>query len=1450
MKRIDEKYESWKNSLLDMGKKNRLLNYKENSACVVKITYPVSKTLYDMFVTNELPVVFPYEKEKGKNTSCSASNVETDKGIKELQVTLRNLRNKAKTVQEEQGVNALYLSFGFLRWTEDGYSYCSPLLLVPSTLIVNSLTSPFKLNAVSDDIVVNPTLRYKFLHDFGIALPEFCEGDELEAFFSSVSEAVALKKWEVTDEVSLSLLSFLKINMYEDLNKNKEKFLCKPLIRTIASDSQFLQSVPPELTDIDTDAVSKPYETYCIVDADSSQQEAIILAEKGISFTLQGPPGAGKSQTITNIIAQSLASGKKVLFVSEKMAALDVVYRKFVSAGLSDFCLLLHSHKASKKNVLSQLQKVLEEGNDKIKLSDDSMKKLGLLENDRDKLNEYVREIHDMVYPLEKTVYEANSIIASLDNTQDVIFDIEDIGSVTKEQYEKFEILISDFADARKRMSEDCFLNPWRDCTLEYVTNEFRHDVATRLSPLISKVEKADKESEEIFSQTGLASPRSISTLNKAAGLFELASDNCEIPENWVTGESATGLYDDIAMFGNISEVFGECREKLKECIGFLYGNGIEISIPENITEDYKIILPQKAAELEKLFEDVGLQQIKQTGASVPEKLLGEALLLVQEIKDGRKKLCETYYDGIFDIDRKTALNKLNSGGAFLSGVFSTQRRSCINSFRAIQKNKGRRLGEPEIREAIACLDNIAVRRSELSVKICVLNKFFTVADEGENTDFSEAHKKLGLFGVIENAIGLIGKISDYLDYFSERDEPLREKYQFLYKGIYSDWEHISEVISQAQRLKVLTQELHISYDTLKEICSGKDFYEKARSFSDRTDMLLEDISDNFLWFTSYFEDAQEFEEMPLSFLSKRLDACMNGMSLLEEWIDFRQIRESCKKEGLGDFISGAEGENISSDNLLLVFRKRFFRLWLDSIYPHKKEVSGFRRRSHEQLIDEFCELDRQQPEIARERIKKILTEELASARENPSLAAQISILKRELGKQRRLMPIRKLFSSIPRLLLTLKPCLMMSPLTVSVFLDSDIFDFDIVIFDEASQVSVENAVGAIARGRQVIIAGDSKQLPPTDFFHSTVNENVYDSETEDEEDYDVFESVLEAANMLPERTLKWHYRSRCEELIAFSNEKFYKNKLITFPSSSENTKDSGVEYIYVPDGIYEGTGRKCNIKEAEAVADEVFRHFRENPHRSLGVIAFGIAGQQTIEEVLRRRRLENSEYEEFFSESREEPFFVKNLESVQGDERDTIIFSIGYAKDSDGVFRMNFGPLNKAGGERRLNVAITRAKYNLKLIGSIKPEDIDPKKTSSEGALLLRSYMDFAINGKAVLKKASSSEGDECCEPSFENTVKDFLRNHGYKVSTQVGCSDFRVDIAVRHPERENEYILGIICDGKSSLTAKNARERERLRQEVLEKMGWSIYRLWSTEWIKDPVLQGELLLGRLKSC
>ena len=595
--------------------------------------------------------------------------------------------------------------------------------------------------------------------------------------------------------------------------------------------------------------------------------------------------------------------------------------------------------------------------------------------------------------------------------------------------------------------------------------------------------------------------------------------------------------------------------------------------------------------------------------------------------------------------------------------------------------------------------------------------------------------------------------------------------------------------------------------------------------------------------FADLFEQAEEMKKSPVGSMHKKIDNCHNEFSTMDSWIDFRDCREKCCGMGLGKFILKAEDSRYPMGTLDKVFMKAFYYKWLEKIKGSVESTAGFNVRHRIRDVELFRQLDNHQLPVAEARIREKLIKNMPSKTGMNLVNDEMSTLLHEIGKKRKIMPLRKLFRSIPNLLLKLKPCLMMSPLSVAYFLEAETYKFDMVIFDEASQIFPQDAIGAIFRGAQVIIAGDSKQLPPTNFFSSSTSNN---DDIDDDEEYFISDSILEeATSTLPNRSLLWHYRSRSEDLIAFSNKKIYKNKLITFPGNSIDTPDFGVEYVYVKDGIYEN---RSNRREAEKCVELVRDHFMKHPERSLGIIAFSESQQSVIEDEIQKFRVNNPFFEEYFDENREAPFFVKNLENVQGDERDTIIFSICYGKNTQGKMYMRFGPLGQQGGERRLNVAITRAKDNVKLVGSIMPEDIDISKTKADGVLMLRSYIDYAMRGTDVLaehyKKNEISETD-----TFAECVGSFIKMNGYNIKMNLGNSDYTIDIAVEHPKKKGIYFAGVECDGYSYQKARTVRDREHLRTAVLNNMGWNMFRVWSTEWINNPEGEKQRLLQFLKS-
>lgn len=1458
---LNIKLDTWKNRLLDMGKRNQLLNYRDTRRSNLRIRVPGIFDLWENFVVKEQPLAFPFaEKERqislweeGPDSSAGLS-VQTNQSSREQQRTLRNIRDKAKTFMEEQGINVLYLSFGFLRWSESDDSKIwldSPLVLVPVSLSWESITAPFVLSLHEDETIVNPTLSYKLDSDFGIKLPEFNAEDGLSTYFARVFQLVAVNGWEVLSEVSLGLLSFLKINMYRDLENHREAILQNPIVRALGGDVAAVLHDLSAVDHVDHDNNVAPEHIFQVVDADSSQQDAILCAKQGYSFVLQGPPGTGKSQTITNIIAECLADGKKVLFVSEKMAALEVVHKRLKEAELSDFCLILHSHKANKKDTLSQLGSVLSLAGQKAALSDAAYLRLEQLVADRKMLNDYASAIFTVIEPLHRTLYDVAGILAGLTDCADVIFPIEKIRQVTPQIYAGYINGLSRFADIVSSLHTDYRDNPWYGADVEYLSNELRHDILARLERLVPLMTEIGGFVYEAMSMLSIFAELSYANWVQTVMILDLAGKSPKVPLFWLTSEGETErLAIEIEKYEKAQEVFLAHREKILNLhLELLEKDGADIfADPSGLAVSSDIDAQMKAIR-SYLLSSWPCYAIwsKLPNMSTAMSLYTSAEEQIGAYTDIRRKISQNYENEVFSIDFNAMYLRFKAEYNSVFKFLKSQYWSDKKLVQCLSRERRKKLSDDEIFELLERLRRMAELKTWMEENNALLCDIFGELYRAENTDFDELKRYLDSYALIQSCLEYLDNLKTAVTQIEAQDALLRQRYGSLYSGIETDWNIVRNAIDWVTEFRdVIDGKDGYGEAFLRCICSSDEKIELCRVYGNCIRQRMEGVAPDIDWFLNLFQASDEWRNMPVSALANRLTECKNHLAALEEWIDFRTARNQCRTLGLQDYVRQVELQQIEPRFIVPVFQKRFFRLWLDSVLPEYSVVANFRRKIQESVIQEFGQLDKLQFTIARFRIRTKLINSLPSMDHFMSGVDEISTLKRELNKQRRIMPIRLLFKAIPNLVLALKPCLMMSPLSVSLFLESDAFRFDTVIFDEASQICTENAIGAILRGKQVIIAGDSKQLPPTSFFTAAISDGDFDGESEDEKEYDdssSYESVLDEAALLPERTLRWHYRSRHEHLIAFSNTKIYKGNLITFPSNVDRAPDIGVEYIYVSSGRYDRGGHKGNVVEAERVADLVFKHFRQFPNRSLGVIAFGEVQQLAIDTAIRRRRIEDQIYEHFFDESRQEAFFIKNLENVQGDERDTIIFSIGYARDTSGVMRMNFGPLSRSGGERRLNVAITRAKYNVKLVGSILPADIDIERVSADGPKLLRGYIDFAMNGSCALQNEIMVSDSVQHDSPFEAAVYHYLDRKGYRLTTQVGCSGYRIDMAVKHPTLSGRYVIGIECDGAAYHSARTARERDRLRQDILESMGWRIYRIWSTDWIKDPITEGQRL-------
>ncbi len=1323
--RAQNKLRAWESLLLDTGKRNNLVNFKDAKGSTVEVLAPDFATLFskaehaaefEVFNTDEGAKLksVQTEDEPQPPTKEEYLALYADK-LKKKQIliynhsgqplqALKNISKKAQTAIEETGINIAYMAFGFVHWAErenPTQVLRAPVLLVPVSIQNESPLSPYYIK-VTDDVLVNPTFSFKLKHEYGVALPEFDEDEGLDGYWSKLSEILLKLRWWVDKTCKIGLFSFQKINMYEDLKENAEQVLENENVRSLLGEAT---------THFEAQRVhgGDLLQLCNVVDADSSQAEAIALAKAGGSFVLQGPPGTGKSQTITNIIAECIGDGKTVLFVSEKLAALNVVYDKLKKAGLEEFCLELHSHKANKRQVIDEFYQTLRL--QKSRVSDSAEKVLRGKREAVEKLDGYTNELHLVRPNIQKSLYQLFELCAKYKNAPDLEFIIQNLNQKGEEYIENAVTELDRYAEFTNTVGADYRQNPWHGYFPEDTSYQALSQLKSDLSSASSYIRKLQELCQKVATMYE-ANANSVQHAHALGKLFTLAKDS-----RFITP----------ALF-SVSEV-----ERA-------------ISLVQSLEVLAKDLLSRKA-ELDKRFD-------------------GE----------------------IYKLDARTMhkqLTRMYSG--FFARLFSKDYREILRSIRFCKKD-GKRPRYVEAVQLTAEVGEYQSKVEEFLAQQVQTDGLFGKAYDGVNTDFARLQAELEIL----REICLTGVPFGRMARMSAEEFSLNS----------STFMNLAGAFDSAAYL------------------GGEAEYRLATGF-----------------------DSTEYDPraVPLSDLGSKYEACKARIDEIETWRVFQLNLRVLKDLGLRSFVDKTIENGIAPTDVTAVYCKAFYRQWADWVLHQSPTIMGLSRILHDNAVRSFKEKDELHFEINKSKIRETLSEK----RPDLSMVAQgsaIAVLLREAEKKRKKKSIRDLLAEIGDLAQTLKPCFLMSPLSVSTYLSANA-RFDVVIFDEASQIFPQDAVGAIYRGKQLIVVGDSKQMPPSNFFTNTLELD----EDEEQDDVTDFESVLDLCSAsFPQRRLKWHYRSKFEPLIAFSNKNFYGNDLVTFPSARATGRDLGVEFVYAG-GTFDRRS-KTNRVEAELITDKVFEHFEKYPNRSLGVVAFSVAQQNLIERLIYRRRKDLPNFEQFFSPELAEPFFVKNLETVQGDERDVIIFSVAYAKDAQGRLLMNFGPINREGGERRLNVAFTRAKYNIKLVSSMRGADMDISGTKSEGVRLLREYLSYAENGQVFLDNTADMAREKGGKSDFIADMVAFLRKNGYAVDTQVGCSGYRIDLAVKYPN-SSDYVLAIECDGENYHSSKTARDRDRLRQSVLENMGWKFYRIWSTDWFKSPAEEKKRLLAAVEN-
>lgn len=1377
-----KRLQSYSKRLLDLSMRNNLLNYRDRKTGTLRIIEPELVDCYKYVVLAEHPMMFrnSMPRELGAEQSVLSPSrpgkysLVTERTPAELVRCLRRLDTVARGSIEEQGIGILYLGLGLLKWIDSsGKEHEAPLVLAPVQLARASARSSFVLRAGDDDPIVNPTLAFFLNQVYGITLPEFEKDDRIDEYLIQVARLIAEKQgWGVTYEVVLSTFQFQKISMYHDLQTRSSEIVSHPIVRAVMGDGSSLEE-PIQAANPDD---LLPTDTYQVVDADTSQQQAIIAAHKGASFVLQGPPGTGKSQTITNIIADSLAMGKKVLFVSEKKAALDVVHNRLKQVMLDDFCLVLHSNKLGKKEVLAQLDHTLKLYGTQTQVDPMANMRLNDLVHIRKHLNDYASEIYTVIEPLSMSPYDVigKATYFEQEGIPYVTCKMDFLETVGQEGLEERREALREYAQALEDVDLDPSINPW----VEFGVTELGYGEGYELLSRMQRVSRVTRDlvdlRNEIQKNIGLSISNNLYGMKDTADLLSMIETMPVVPQSLLGRSSKTLLElieNDVNADGNLKALGQRILDgsaKLEKLNSELRLNVDESQLNN---KDYVQGLRQSLSDQISVIDYCSVwSKIPRTSVdSVVSRLRVE----INEYEKVRNSILEAYHPEVFDIDyiEMEARFKVDYQ-SFFKRMFG-QRSADLRTLTACRSD-GSTVDDEEATRILGLLHQLSNMARALDERrdryVAALGSCYV----GVNTDFTQIELRRLAF---DEATGLLVACESLLkecdEYFSWVNR-LSQTFTSLFDKDNPNWRNTArETVEKISSINGFFTHHHgVKPNGLYQLLTQEDTASVALGYKKQLIKLLADGDADFNALSSRFGTGIVYDCTLDDLLAKSTATSATDENAIRLSLLYNRARTKCVDLGLEPFLAVLERDanEVSRETLEAypdIFSQTFYRAWLEQVAMREcPSLRYFSARSHEKDIERFADLDRDQVAIDRDRVLAKLFANIPTPNGRARGRDEMSILMRELRKKARIRPIRKLFADIPTVLLALKPCLMMSPLSVSTYLESAAFKFDIVIFDEASQVRTEDALGVISRGKQVIIAGDSKQLPPTNFFAATVSE---EGDEEDEDYYDQvgsFDSVLDEAVLLDSMSLTWHYRSRDESLIAFSNDEIYESELFTFPQSRISGKDSGVEYRFVPDGVYEGS-RKGNAIEAKRVADLVLEHFATyGTQRSLGVIALGESQSRVIESELLHRRLETPGIEKFFDQSLEEPFFVKNLENVQGDERDTIILSIGYGKNAQGRLSHNFGPINMDGGERRLNVAVTRARMNLKLVSSIDATQIDPSKVSNIGPRVLRDYLAYAKQGSLEDVDATRCEYGYVAHDSFADVIKRTLEARGFDVA------------------------------------------------------------------------------------
>ncbi|MDE6558148.1 MAG: DUF4011 domain-containing protein [Clostridia bacterium] len=1298
LKRKATKNRNWERRLLDLSLKNNLLNFRYSRDCVHLLLTDLKtffqktegvKTLSLLANQTKIEDALCFGLSAKVKTLSELISIELNSqiirsysGDSGLQESVQTLIRKGKAAMEEVGANTIYLAFGFLKWkhTDDKDFKYAPIVLLPVQL-KKSKNQGVTLE-LGDDYAVNTTLLEFLKQEFGVDIrgieDEKLTPVEMLAVFRA--KTANMKGWLVYEDVYLAQFTFAGYAMWRDVRDNIGIYKQNPLIAGLLENTN--KFTDNKLCGAKEDEAD-PAEVLTPLSCDSSQYSAVAESGKGTTFVLHGPPGTGKSQTITNIIANALDGGKRVLFVAEKRAALEVVKKRLTDIGIGEFCLELHSGKTVDKG----------------------------------------------------------EVVRSIENT---------LSLKTEYDEAKFNADASAIVECRETLYQPLYaLHKKRGLGVSVYEGIVNY-LANAAAPELVNIESTFYDN---------LTAKKLTEYENMLITAQAAAKECG------------GVYR--SPFANVN--ITECDERVKRSV--LYSSEVVV------------------AELKHLknYLALFLNTFNQKISTFTSKKLSNLVQIVKKLAGGELNV-------FFGCDEREFYNFYNANLRYDAGV-----RNWLKKFKGLADvSKYANKIDDEIAE---CGGDWQASRDLTAIVKKISHLAKEPMKDGEELDWVKAaleiekdKRKILSSSLASNFTWITGGIND-----KKREEFLQPLYNFhsLCGAVFMDYnaDAFNSVCAKA------------SDGHLKPLFTG--ILGAAKSFMQSCDYFAEIIQAN----KELISDEDIYD-----YYNAKCSALIDNIDMLPAWCMYKATAKNLNENGLTFITDALESGQISGERILSAFRKNVYRNFVQKNIPADPRLAGLSATVLDETASNFSQILEEFTRLTRDKIRNDLISRLPGEETEGALALELMSFRRQTKTNLRGLNLRTLFGEIPELLKVVAPCMLMSPFTVSQYLPAVQDLFDIVIFDEASQLPTCEAVPSLARAKSAIIVGDPKQMPPTSFFMSV-------GADEDNPESDDLESVLDdcLALGLPEKHLTWHYRSKHESLIAFSNIMYYSSKLCTFPSP--DALDSKVGFRYVENGVYQRGGSKCNKEEADALIAEVLKRLSDpNARRSsIGVVTFSTPQQVYIERMLTKaiaeKGLEDYAYE------REEPLFVKNLENVQGDERDVILFSVCYGPDTLGKISLNFGPLNQFGGWRRLNVAVSRAREEMVVFSSMRYSMIDLSRTTSRGVAGLKAFLEFAEKGRTGI--ASPSDEVIINKTGIGKYVAKELSAYGYDCRCDVGVSDFKIDVGVLDPKNKRNFILAILCDGTKNFSVK---DKFVMQVNTLKRNNWNVIRLYSVNFFNNP--------------